>query len=129
MQQIYSSIFILFRPNNTSQVLIEHSPENLELLKKELRFLDENIPIITFGELFFQLLTKRKDTIRDYWGYDMPNNPSNGNYKFLSREKEDNNFIRNLYPFPHQPTVFKIKFYRDTIEGYLSFIKNNECFL
>jgi len=107
-------------PAETLEVLINHLEPNLKLLQKELTEFD-NIPIISLGEPVLQLLTDEKAKVREYWDYNIKTKITNANFKFS--DAKNNKLNRDLFPFPHQPSIRKV-FYSSTLNFYISFMKN-----
>lgn len=95
----------------------------LPLLEKELEHYPE-APVITLGEpILGPLLSSGESTkVRDYWGY--TSDWRSGKMKSFSYIKAaDNRLHRDLFPFPHLPSLSK-SFYRSHLCIYLSFVKS-----
>jgi len=112
-------------PSNTMHVLNSHLPENLKLLEEEL-YGFEKLPVISLGEPVLQLLTNTTQKVRMHWGYNKKTKKTNGSFSFV--KAQDNNLMRDLYPFPHQPSLRKV-FYLETMERYLQFVKQNKLLI
>jgi len=111
--------FYTIPPAQTMDVLYAHLEPNLELLKEELSQY-KGIPIITLGEPVLQLLTHPKAKVREYWDYNPKTGESNGNFTYS--KANENKLGRDLYPFPHQPSIRKM-FYGGTIDKYIRIVK------
>lgn len=111
--------FYTIPPAQTMDVLYAHLEPNLELLKEELSQY-KGIPIITLGEPVLQLLTHPKAKVREYWDYNPKTGESNGNFTYS--KANENKLGRDLYPFPHQPSIRK-RFYGGTIDKYIRIVK------
>jgi len=113
--------FYTYPPERTMQVLHSHLPSNLELLKEELAaYL--NVPIIALGLPVLQLLADEKAQVRDFWSYNSKTRKCDGKYTFC--QAKDNKLGRDIYPFPHQPSIRK-EFYSDNLKNYINFMKSN----
>jgi hypothetical protein len=92
------------------------------LLKKELAQFP-NVPVISLGEPLLKQLVKdeRDSLVRDYWGY-VPDwkQGITGEFKYIAPDK--NHLNRQVFPFPHQPSISK-KFYCDRFDAYTSYVK------
>lgn len=106
-------------PAMTFEVLNAHLEPNLELLKEELSIF-ENLPVLTLGEPVMQLLTNENNQIRVYWDYNKSTGMSEGNFSYS--QGVENNLNRDIFPFPHQPSLKKV-FYNNTINDYLNYLK------
>lgn len=128
-QHIYATNFsknFFVRPPtqiNECNVLDEFSPYWLPLLKEELSLFPGR-PVLTLGQpLLAALLTdKRKALIRRYWGY-APDWRQKPPVNFSSVAPEANELGRELFPFPHEPSIRK-EFYNNTLRSYVNYIKN-----
>lgn len=113
--------FYTHPPERTMHVLYSHLPLNLELLKEELAAYP-NIPIIALGLPVLQLLAGEKAQVRDYWSYNPKTRKCDGKFTFCS--SKDNKLGRDIYPFPHQPSIRK-EFYRDNLKEYINYVFKN----
>lgn len=111
--------FYTIPPSETMAVLINHLDPNLNLLQREL---DEfiNVPVISLGEPVLQLITNEYVKVREFWDYNVKTKTTGGRFKYS--EPEDNHLKRDLFPFPHQPSIRKV-FYKNTLTDYLRFTK------
>jgi len=125
-ENIYSTnifkYFYTYPPERTMHVLHSHLPANLELLKEELAAYPK-VPIIALGLPVLQLLASEKAQVRDYWNYNPKTRKCDGKFTFCPAK--DNKLERDIYPFPHQPSIRKV-FYRDNLQIYINFMKNTE---
>jgi uracil-DNA glycosylase len=124
LENVYATnIFKYFyseRPATTFNVMQYHLKENLNLLVDELNQF-QNSTIITLGEPVLRLLAGTSCRVRYFWDYNQETKISNGNYSFSPGE---NNLIgRDIFPFPHQPSLRK-NFYRNHRHQYIEFVKN-----
>ncbi len=122
LQNVYTTnIFKYFYtdpPARTSEILFEHLDMNLRLLRNELNIYPD-VPVIALGEPVLQLLSEDNyDKVRRYWDY------RKGISGLNFRKCKDNNLDRPFYPFPHQPSSVR-KFYSETIDQYLNFVKKD----
>ena len=112
-------------PAETIDVLKQHFPQNIKLIRKELD-LFPNAIVITLGEPLLNLIVhenrESNNRMTHYWDYDFQEKITNGNFRFLS--KKDNYLNRDVFPLPHQPSISKA-FYKMTIKRYLDFVKQN----
>ncbi|MGD1007876.1 MAG: uracil-DNA glycosylase family protein [Ignavibacteriaceae bacterium] len=107
-------------PARTPQVLNEHLVPNLELLKSELACYPQQL-IITLGLPVLQLLVDDKAQVRDYWGYDKKTGKKLREFSYC--KASNNKLNRDIFPFPHQPSVSRIKYYSSNLEDYISYMK------
>ncbi len=92
------------------------------LLKKEIEEF-ENVPILPLGEPVLNCIVKSSDwvLIRNYWGYE---GPAQYGLNFNYIKPTENILSRAVFPFPHIPGLSH-KFYRQQMDGYLSFMKQH----
>lgn len=114
--------FYTHPPERTMHVLYSHLPLNLELLKEELAAYP-NIPIIALGLPVLQLLAGEKAQVRDFWSYNIKTRKCDRKFTFCPAK--DNSLGRDIYPFPHQPSIRK-EFYGSNLVNYIKYLKNNE---
>lgn len=107
-------------PERTMNVLENHLQPNLDLLKKELSTYPK-IPIITLGLLVLRLLTNADEELSFYWGYDKKSKKKIRDFDYC--KKNNNELRRDLFPFPHQPSIIK-KYYADNVKDYIKFMKS-----
>ena len=123
LENIYATnlykYFYSIPPARTPEVLLNHLPENLDLLKKELLIYGK-IPVLTLGEPVLQLLTHPNNKVKRYWDYDIRKKISNGN--FLCLEAKDNLLNLDVFPLPHQPSLH-YNLYNTNLENYLQIVK------
>lgn len=122
LENVYSTnlvkYFYTLPPERTMHVLHAHLPENLALLKEELAAYPK-AKIITLGLPVLQLLAGESAQVRDFWDYDKKTRASNGGYcKCMA---VDNKLRRDIYPFPHQPSIIK-EFYKNHLVEYIGFV-------
>ena len=100
---------------------MKHRDPNLKLLTEEIRSYGK-IPIITLGEPILRILMNESypSEMKYYWDYDKQKKQSNMEFKYC--EKEMNLLSRDLFLFPHQPSMVK-QFYKKTLNDYLNFMK------
>lgn len=106
-------------PERTMHVLYAHLEPNLRLLMEELSAYPK-VPIITLGLPVLRLLTHEKAEVHRYWGYDKKSRRSTG--VFDCCKEGDNKLERNVFPFPHQPSLRK-PFYKETLMNYLKYVR------
>ena len=104
-------------PANTLEVLKAHLEPNLNLLQQELSEF-RNIPVITLGEPVLKLITNKNAKVRVFWDYNAKTKTTDGQFTFA--KANDNKLSRDLFPFPHQPSIRK-KFYADTLINYIEY--------
>lgn len=114
--------FYTYPPERTMHVLHSHLLANLELLKEELAAYP-NIPIIALGLPVLQLLAGEKAQVRDFWSYNIKTRKCDRKFTFCPAK--DNSLGRDIYPFPHQPSIRK-EFYGSNLMNYIKYLKNNE---
>ena len=87
--------------------------------------LDKNgsVPVITLGEPILAPLVHNgvPARVRHYWGY-TPDWRAGRLDPFLYIRGRDNRLGRDLFPFPHQPSLRKL-FYKARIGDYVAFMK------
>ena len=124
-QNIYATnIFKYFYshpPERTMHVLQSHLPANLELLKEELAAYPK-VPIIALGLPVLQLLAGEKSQVRDFWSYNSKTRQCDGKFTFCPAK--DNKLGRDIYPFPHQPSISK-EFYKNNLQKYIEYVVYN----
>ncbi len=108
-------------PASIPNVVSQHTPYWIELLKAELEQYPNAI-VITLGEPVLKaLVTNGSKKVKDYWGYIGRNQADVTKFHYCDVGM---NFLqRRLYPFPHQPSIRK-EFYRDTLNAYIGFVGN-----
>lgn len=106
--------FYTVPPADTPDVLKLHLVPNLKLLESELSDF-EKCPIITLGEPVLKLLTNTNEKVRNYWNY--------GRCGFHYNLSSNNILRRQIFPFPHQPSIRK-KLYNGYFLMYLDYMKN-----
>jgi hypothetical protein len=94
----------------------------LPFLKEELSVFP-GVPVLTLGEpllsaLVFEGVSAR---VRHYWGYrrDWQTNPP-VDFRYVA--PAENRLGRQLFPFPHQPSLRK-KFYAESLESYTEYVR------
>lgn len=112
--------FYTYPPADTPEVLQAHLEPNLELLKQELNEY-KGLPVITLGQPLLQLLCGKNALVRNYWGYERKSRKTNENFSYSNAS--ENKLNRDLYPFPHQPSIRK-EFYKNTLDSYTQFMIN-----
>ncbi len=111
--------FYVVPPASIPNAVSQHTPYWIELLKAELQQYPNAI-IITLGEPVLKaLVTNGSEKVRDYWGY-MGKKQADVT-KFHYCDVGMNLLQRQLYPFPHQPSIRK-EFYRETLNAYIGFV-------
>ena len=94
----------------------------IPLLRDELEEF-KNVPVLPLGEPVLNCLTKspEEDLIRNYWGYEGPDQYG-PNFSYI--EPTENILSRVIFPFPHLPgRVHKI--YQQQFDNYLAFMKKH----
>ena len=94
----------------------------LPLLKEELAQYPD-VPVITLGEPVLQTILKpgMPERLREYWGYTVQ--WKTGQIQPLQYLKPEDNLLgRNIFPFPHQPSLRK-QFYKEQMYEYITFMK------
>ncbi len=93
----------------------------LTLLREEIEQFP-NASILSLGEPILSLLvTQGSKLIKDYWGYKSTHNKGqHGEFKYIDTAQSI--VGRVIFPFPHQPSMFK-KFYKNSIGEYTAFMK------
>ncbi|MCC6864566.1 MAG: hypothetical protein IT280_00235 [Ignavibacteria bacterium] len=114
--------FYTHPPERTICVLHSHLPANLELLKEELAAYPK-VPIIALGLPVLQLLAGENAQVRDFWSYNSKTRKCDNNFTFC--QAKDNKLERDIYPFPHQPSIRK-EFYGKNLNNYLEYLKNKQ---
>lgn len=114
--------FYTYPPERTMHVLHSHLPVNLELLKEELAAYPK-VPIIALGLPVLQLLAGENAQVRDFWDYNPKTRQCDSKFTFCPAK--DNKLGRDIYPFPHQPSIRK-EFYGSNLMNYIKYLKNNE---
>ncbi len=100
----------------------------LPVLREELEAY-RKVPVITMGDTVLSLLfcNEHKNLVRNYWGYH--EDWKDGLTLPFSHCDSSNNILgRELFPFPHQPSIVK-DFYASRIEKYIKYMKErlNAC--
>lgn len=94
----------------------------LPFLKEELSVFPD-VPVLTLGEPLLSALVSREVSaqVRYYWGYrqDWQTNPP---VDFRCIAPAENRLVRQLFPFPHQPSLRK-KFYRENLRSYIEYMR------
>ncbi len=111
--------FYTIPPADTKEVLQNHLALNMDVLKQELAGY-KNTPVITLGEPVLQLLTTDKTKVRTFWDYNKKTGIRNCNFSLSTAT--NNKLNRDLYPFPHQPSLRK-EFYKNTLKDYIKFMR------
>ena len=101
-------------PSRTPEVLAEHKKPNIELLKRELECFND-CPIITLGEPVLRLIINDNEKVSNYWNY------RGKGYKHIL--PADNILGRSVFPFPHQPSMYK-ELYKTNFIHYTQYMKN-----
>lgn len=111
--------FYIAPPASIKNVVEEHTPYWIELLKKEIAQYPK-AKVITFGEpVLDALITSGSKKVREHWGYQGKNQSDIARFKYCDA---DNNLLqRQFFPFPHQPSIRK-EFYKKYIDDYISFV-------
>lgn len=113
--------FYTYPPERTMHVLHAHLPSNLELLKEELAAYPK-VPVIVLGLPVLQLLAGEKAQVREFWSYNSKTRKCDGKFTFCPAK--DNKLDRDIYPFPHQPSIRK-DFYKNNLQNYINYMKEN----
>lgn len=85
------------------------------------------VPVLTLGDPLLQQIVKGTSSskIRDYWGY-LPDWKTGEKRSFSYLPAKDNTLQRDVYPFPHQPSITK-EFFSKHLTDYIAFMKQ-KCF-
>jgi len=93
----------------------------LPFLKEELSVFP-GVPVLTLGEPLLSALVSKGigAQVRYYWGYrrDWQTNPP---VDFRCVAPAENRLARQLFPFPHQPSLGK-KFYAENLRSYIEYM-------
>jgi len=120
---LYKGFFVR-PPTQITEIDIfqEFSGAWLPLLLEELAPFD-NVPVITLGEPLLAPLVHSgvPARVRHYWGY-TPDWRAGRLDPLLYIRAQDNRLGRDLFPFPHQPSLRKL-FYQARMGDYVSFVK------
>lgn len=100
-----------------------YAPIWLPILEEEIKQFP-NVPIITLGEPLLAPLLKPGviPKVRHYWGY-RADWQSEGTSEFEYIRARDNLLERDLFPFPHQPSLRK-SFYKAKLKDYTAFVRS-----
>jgi uracil-DNA glycosylase len=124
LENIYATnIFKYFYsrpPARTSHILNEHLAPNLGLLLYELSGFPYQ-SVITLGLPVFKLLAGNNAQVRDYWGYDKKTGKKIKEFGYC--KASNNKLCRDIFPFPHQPSLNRIKYYSSNLECYINYMK------
>jgi hypothetical protein len=94
----------------------------LPLLREELAEFPD-VPVLTLGNPLLAALVRdpTKGKVRNYWGYDPDwKKGKKGVFSYLAAQ--GNCLERNIFPFPHQPSLMK-EFYRDRFNSYAAYTR------
>ena len=129
-QEVYATNlfknFFIQQPTQITELDIfdECLPFWLPVLQAELAQLPTT-PVLILGEPLLQTLVcgGASGKVRDYWGY-VPGWKQNVDQPLFSRLPADHNLLeRTIFPFPHQPSWQRQKFYSGRLEGYCKAIR------
>jgi len=98
------------------------SPYWLPLLRGEFAQFP-GCPIIALGEPILGSLVQGDASrkVRDYWGF-TPDWKASETDPFSYLKPSDNVLDRNVFPYPHQPSLRKV-FYRERLPSYTSYMR------
>jgi len=97
----------------------------LPILLEELKVY-EDVPVLVLGEPLLKAVTNSNcpKEVKYYWGYSKK--WANGKLnQFFYIERNYNKLNRAIFPFPHQPSINRIKFYKTQFDSYCNFIASN----
>lgn len=114
--------FYTIPPADTFEILQQHLKHNLDLVKEEISDYP-NVPIIALGEPVLKLLIKNPELNEMKYYWDNKNYKTNKPQIFKYSLANENLLNRDFFPFPHQPTGQRNRFYIDTLEKYSEFMK------
>jgi len=120
----YFNMFFTAPPTQIKEIdiLKDYKDEFLPTLKKKLDNYP-NIPIISLGEPILKaIVAKGSQKMKSYWGYVASNVPGIKD-KFSYIKAEDSFLNREVFPFPHQPAINRIPFYKSTLAEYIKFLR------
>lgn len=120
----YVNVFFTAPPASCRDpdILTIATESSLPLLLEELRPY-AGVPVLTLGEPLLQqiVMGDAPRLVRDYWGYsDQWKTGHTEPFRHLAAA--DNRLQREVFPFPHQPSIIKA-FYRDRLEHYLGYMR------
>lgn len=116
--------FYVAPPASIPNLVRQHTPYWIELLKAELEQYP-NAVVITLGEpVLTSLVTNGSKKVRDYWGYQGKNQANINNFNYC--DANNNLLQRDFFPFPHQPSIRK-QFYSNYLDEYIQFVDNCKC--
>jgi hypothetical protein len=117
--------FFVQSPTTIKEIDIfqEFLPHWLPVLLDELSVYPK-VPVLSLGEplLSTLVLDKIQGKVRNYWGY-TPLWKTGIENLFNVLHPDENVLGRIIFPFPHQPSWQRKKFYSDRLERYSNFIK------
>lgn len=112
--------FFTLPPASVKNLVSDQTHYWLPLLLKEIALYPE-AKIITLGEpLFKSLVSLGSKKVNKYWAY-CGNTADNVN-DFSFCKAKDNKLNRDIFPFPHQPTWKRNKFYGNYFSDYVQYV-------
>lgn len=112
--------FFTMPPAGVKNLVSEQTSYWLPLLQEEISAYPE-AKIITLGEPVFQaLVSSGFKKVNGYWAY-CGNTTANVN-NFSYCKAEDNKLHKDIFPFPHQPTWKRNKFYGKYFAQYAQYV-------
>ncbi|MGE4588700.1 MAG: uracil-DNA glycosylase family protein [Acidaminococcaceae bacterium] len=111
--------FFTVPPASIKNFVSEQTGYWLPLLREEIAAYP-NAKIITLGEPVFQtLVSSGFKKVNKYWAYCGNTTAIVNNFSYC--KDEDNKLNRTIFPFPHQPTWKRNKFYGNYFSGYAQY--------
>ena len=112
--------FFTVPPASVKNLVFDQTKFWLPLLLKEI-VAYPNAKIITLGEPVFQaLVSSGFKKVNKYWAYCGNTTAIVNNFSYC--KAEDNKLHRTIFPFPHQPTKKRNKFYGQYFSVYAQYV-------
>jgi hypothetical protein len=95
----------------------------LPFLNEELSVFPD-VPVLTLGEPLLSVLVVEgvSAQVRHYWGY-RRNWQTNPPVDLRCVAPAENRLGRQLFPFPHQPSLVRKKFYKQNLTSYIDYMR------
>lgn len=111
--------FFRVPPSDDERVLVRHFEHWIGLLHEEVSQYPD-AAVITLGRpLLRRLILEGPGEVSYYWDY-IGLTKSGGQFRFVPRSQ--NQLGRAIFPFPHQPTYGRSRFYKKYFERYCAFV-------
>lgn len=112
--------FYTVPPASVKNLVFDQTKYWLPLLLKEIATYPD-AKVITLGEPVFQaLVSSGFKKVNKYWAYCGNTNAKVNNFSYC--KAEDNKLNRDIFPFPHQPTWKRNKFYGRYFSEYAQYV-------